>query len=150
MAPVAGDHPVEPETRSVLVVSEDPGFIIEVQERFQPLGVKVVGCLGPAASPCQLEYRRNCSLADHSSMVIVDAPRSGVFGRRWNVLPAGAYAERLAAAHPDTFVVLCGAPDGTSGPSGDVTHVSSRAAAKELIAWSMVPVPQSVSLAREE
>lgn len=52
-------------------------------------------------------------------------------------MPAGTYAEKLASAHPDAFIVLCGAPIGTAGPTGDVAHVADREAAVTLVHWLM-------------
>ena len=121
---------------TVLVVSEDVELIASFQQTFRPKGVRVLACLGPS-QPCLLDSKGHCSLAGHSSVVLVDSPPSGVFGQRWNAVPAGAYAGRLAGAHPGSFVVLCGAPLGAAGPTGEVAHVVDRAAAVTLINWLM-------------
>lgn len=114
---------------SVLVVSEDPELIHEAHKTFPEPGFHVVGCLGPAQGPCNLETREVCPLAAHSDVAIVDSPASGRFACHWRVVPSGEYAERLAVAHPDCFVILCGAPEGRSGPTGEVAQALSAHAA---------------------
>jgi hypothetical protein len=128
-------------SQSVLVVSEDPGFVHHLQGRFQ-VGTVVRGCLGPADNFCELDRYGSCMLVEHSTIVLVDSPQSGVFGRRWSAVPAGTYAERIASVHPESFVILCGAPVGTAGPSGEVAHVATRAAAEKLIGWILHPIPE--------
>ena len=124
--------------RSVLVVSEDPAFITGLQEKFEPLGIPVFGCLGPSQAPCLMDTNGYCSLAEHATVVLVDTPPSGVFGR-WTVIPAGLYAERLARTHPKTFVVISEALLGVSGASGEIAHVKDRDAARKLLEWLMEP-----------
>lgn len=133
----AQGKPVLDRSRTVLLVSEDPGFIVDTQARFRPDGIRVIGCLGPGQDPCQLDSKGMCSLTSHSSVVVIDSPASGVFGRRWKTVPVGTYAEHLAAVHQDAFIILCGAPIGASGPTGEVAHVGDRTAATELIGWFM-------------
>ena len=116
----------------VLVVSEDPGFIVRIQD-LRSDGVEVRGCLGPANNPCSLKLEGVCPLADGADVVVVDSPRSGSFLYEWASMPAGDYAERLARAYPEVPVILCGAPEGSSGAVGEVTHVANRAAAVDLL-----------------
>jgi hypothetical protein len=118
----------------VLVVSEDPAFIFEVEDLAISLGMTAAGCLGPGHSVCPLD-QGFCPMASHSTVVLVDSPPSGCFGRRWDLVPAGTYAERLAKANLETFVILCGAPIGRAGPTGEVAHVRDRAAALEMLRW---------------
>ena len=117
----------------VLVVSEDPGFIVRTQESLRPDGVEVRGCLGPANNPCSLRLEGVCPLAEGADVVIVDSPRSGSFLYEWASMPAGDYAERLARTYPGAPVILCGAPEGSSGAVGEVTHVANRAAAIDFL-----------------
>lgn len=109
---------------TVLVVSEDPVLIHRASETLGPSGVRVTGCLGPAHSRCKLEDRSSCPLAEHAEVALVDSPSSGVFTCHWKVIQAGDYAERLQRAHPDCTVVLCGAPEGSTGPTGEVLTAS--------------------------
>jgi len=112
----------------ILVVSEDPHFTVAVHDLIGGGENRVVGCLGPANSHCPLEERQACALTAHSSIVIVDAPPSGSFGRPGHEIPAGTYAERLLAKHPGRLVLLCGATP-AAGASGEVTHVTDRLSA---------------------
>ena len=109
----------------ILVVSEDPHFSIAVHDLIGGGEHRIVGCLGPSNSHCPLEERHACPLAGHSQVVLVDVPPSGSFGRPGHEIPAGAYAEKLQAMHPDAFVLLCGATP-AAGASGEVDHVADR------------------------
>lgn len=128
----------------VLVVSEDPRFIVRMQDLLRVKGVEIRGCLGPANTPCSLQSKAVCPLAEGAGLVIVDSPRSGSFVYEWSSMPAGRYAERLSRAHPGAPVILCGAPEGASGPSSEVTHVENRAAAEELLRALMIPAVATV------
>lgn len=119
-------------TPAVLVVSEDPSFIESVRDLCRCSGGQVAACLGPSQSPCLMDVKGTCVLAEHADVILVDSPRTGVFGGRWGTLPAGAHAEKLAARHPDAFVVLA-ACSGTAGPTGEVTSVPDRDVAVELL-----------------
>jgi hypothetical protein len=120
----------------VLLVSEDPRFIVDMQTVMAERGLNVIGCLGPAHTHCDLiDDHADCPLADNAFMAIVDSPPTGVFNFHWKSEPAGTYAEKLASRHPDCFVVLCGAPVGLSGTSGEVAHVSDRPGAIQLLEW---------------
>lgn len=134
--PMGSPHSPGGPLNTLLVVSEDAELISHFQGAFKPAGIRVLGCMGPS-QPCLLDQKGHCSLAEHSSVVVVDSPPSGVFGQRWNAVPAGTYAERLADLHPGALVVLCGAPLGTAGPTGDVAHVADREAAMSLVHWLM-------------
>ena len=128
----------------VLVVSEDPGFVVRVQELLRPDHVEVRGCLGPANNPCALKLEGVCPLAEGADVVIVDSPRSGSFLYEWASMPAGDYAERLARAYPEVPIILCGAPEGRSGAVGEVTHVRDRAAAVDFLLALLGAVPAAV------
>src|SRR5687767_2124635 len=91
---------------SVLIVSERPEYIVGAQQTLRPLGVKVVGCLGPCHGPCYLDEYDFCPLVGHADVAIVDTPQSGAFTHHWRELGAGTYAEELARLHPSCFVVL--------------------------------------------
>lgn len=132
-----GERTTPPAPQRILVVTEDPFFIEEVRDRFRPTGSKVMACLGPSQSPCLMEVSGTCTLAEHSSIVVVDSPRSGVFAGRWGMIPAGTYAEKLSQRHPDSFVILAGAPVGLAGATGEVASVRHRAAALDLISWAV-------------
>ena len=119
----------------VLLVSEDPEFITEIQEEMLFHEVQVVACLGPAHSTCPLYEQGVCPLAEDTPVIVVDSPRSGAFVRRWEAIPAGDYAHRLAAANPDAFIVLAGAPLARAGGTGDVSHVQDRRGIVELLRW---------------
>lgn len=127
-----------------LLVSEDPEFIVEMQETMRPHGVQVVACMGPAQGPCALDEEGRCPMAERVSVVVVDAPRSGAFVRHWKVVPAGDYAAHLADVYPDAFVALAAAPLAAAGPTGDVAHVKDRRAVVELLRW-LAYVPPNVS-----
>jgi hypothetical protein len=105
----------------ILMVSESPERLVSAQEALKPFGIRVVGCLGPVQGPCYLSTHERCPLADHARVVLVDSPPSGHFVRHFNDIPAGLYAETLAGLHPDAEVILCGVPEGTGGPTGEVT-----------------------------
>jgi hypothetical protein len=123
----------------ILVVSEDPAFIVRVQEMLRDNGVEVRGCLGPANNPCALKLEGVCPLAQGADVVIVDSPRSGSFLYEWASMPAGDYAERLARTYPSVPVILCGAPEGSSGGVGEVTNVENRAAAVDFLLGLLDP-----------
>ena len=120
---------------TILVVSEDPSFLASAHERLTPLGARVTGCLGPVASPCQLDAKGYCSLAGRAQIVIVDAPVSGAFTYHSLSLLAAAYASRLALAHPESLVLLCGVAEG-AGPTGDAVCVNDRETAVNVAAYS--------------
>lgn len=111
--------------RTVLVVSEDAALIHSAGEALRSKDVRVIGCLGPAHSRCELEDRGSCPLAAKASLVLIEPPPRGIFRHHWKVVPAGTYAEALQKAHPSSTVILCGTAEGEAGPSGDVTHSSS-------------------------
>lgn len=136
-----------PEKRAfsnLLVVSEDPDFIVSMQDLLQRDGVQVRGCLGPANVPCSLKLQGTCRLAGEADVVLVDAPRSGSFLYEWASMPAGDYAERLSRAYPGLPVILCGAPEGRCGPTGELTHVGTRAGALEVL-MSLSPAADCIS-----
>jgi hypothetical protein len=118
---------------NVLVVSEDPGFIVRMQALLRRDGVEVRGCLGPANNPCTMKLEGACPLAEGADVVLVDSPRSGSFMYEWASMPVGDYAKRLTQNHPEVPVILCGAPEGLSGAVGEVTHVESRAQAVDFL-----------------
>ena len=122
----------------VLVVSEDPEFLVAAREVLAKAGVRMSGCLGPAQSSCLLDTEGRCSLADRARVAIVDAPSSGSFERHTRSIQAGTYAERLADARPGALVVLAGVAEGSAGGCGDVVHARSRQEALDLIGltWS--------------
>ena len=122
-------------TERVLVVSEDPLYIESVRSVAAPKGACVVACLGPAASPCILDEKAICSLAETSSIVFVDSPPSGAFRGHRGEIPAGDYAERLQRSHPHTHVVLVDAVAGSVGPTGEVAVVGDRAESLHLLRW---------------
>ena len=120
---------------TILVVTEDPAFLTSVHERLTPLGARVIGCMGPIASPCPLKVKGFCSLAGHARLVIVDAPPSGAFTHLSETVPAATYASRLAHAHPSSMVLLCGVAEG-NGPTGDAVCVKDRDVAVNVVAYS--------------
>jgi hypothetical protein len=120
-------------TFNVLVVSEDPALIHHAFNTLRPLGMTVTGCLGPALGPCKLEDSDGCGLAAHSDVVLIDSPPSGVFTDHLKRVPAADYAAELADRHPETLPILCGAPEGTSGATGDSTQAPSTIAAIEML-----------------
>lgn len=119
----------------ILVVTEDPGFFTAVYERLTPLGARVTGCMGPVASPCQLDDKGYCSLAGRARLAIVDAPDSGAFVRNSVAVSAAVYGARLACAHPETLVLLCGAPEG-AGATGDAVCVKDREVAVDVATYA--------------
>lgn len=119
----------------VLVVSEDPFFIEAVRTLVVTEGGRVVACLGPAASPCILDQKDVCPLAAGSAIAIVDAPPEGVFRYHWKEISAGHYAERLQAAHPQTYVLLSATDAGVNGPTGEVAVTVGRVETLHLLQW---------------
>lgn len=125
---------------SVLVVSEDPEFIVRLQDRFRDRALRIYACLGPAQTPCRLKDQGRCPLVESVDMVVVDSPRSGAFVERGRVISAGGYATRLARAYPDLFVVLCDAPLALFHKvPPEVARVSDRDAAVDLLTWLAGP-----------
>ena len=116
----------------VLVVSESPPVIHHAFTALRPLGLSVIGCLGPAHGPCKLETEAKCPLATHSSVAIIDSPASGWFACHEKRISAATYAADLARRHPDCFPILCGAPEG-SGATGDSTQASSSLSIIEIL-----------------
>ena len=116
----------------VLVVSESPPLIHHAFTVLRPLGLNVIGCLGPANGPCKLETAATCPLANHSSVVIIDSPASGWFECHEKRVSASTYAAELADRHPNCLPILCGAPEG-SGPTGDSTQASSAMSIIEIL-----------------
>jgi hypothetical protein len=111
---------------SLLVVSENATFITQLRERLGPAGIRVVGCLGPTHAPCPLRAGRPCPLAPYARIVLVDSPSSGCFRNHWDEMQVGVYAELLQKRHPDSLVIVCGAPEGAAGPMGDVAQIARR------------------------
>lgn len=120
-------------TERVLVVSEDPFYIESVRSVAAPGGGRVIACLGPAASPCILDEKAICSLAETSNVVLVDSPPSGSFCSPLREISAGDYAERLQRAHPHTCVVLVDAAAASVGPTGEVAVVGDRTESLHLL-----------------
>lgn len=114
---------------SVLVVSEDPFFVDAVHGDLSALGGRVVGCMGPAQSVCELYEHGYCPLADHADVVIVDTPATGTFSRGSISIPAGTYAGKLSERHPGSLVLLSGAREGFVGATGEAVPVADRDAA---------------------
>jgi hypothetical protein len=117
----------------VLVVSERPELLHHAFETLRPLGISVVGCLGPALGPCKLETSDECPLAAHSNVVIVDSPACGAFTDHLRAIPAADYAADIATKHPDTFPILCGAPEAVGGATGDTAHATNALAVIEML-----------------
>lgn len=117
---------------TILVVSENPELIHLAHERLGDR-LRVIGCLGPANSPCNLESRTTCPLAGHASLAIVDTPSSGVFHYHRKLVSATAYAEDLQRAHPHCTVILCGAPKGSCEETGNITTVPSTVSLLKLL-----------------
>jgi hypothetical protein len=117
----------------VLVVSENPKLIHHAFDALRPYGMNVIGCLGPALGPCKLEANTVCSLAAHSSVVVIDSPASGSFSCHGKVIPAADYAAQIAERHSACFPILCGAPVGTSGATGDTAQAVSAISAIEML-----------------
>jgi hypothetical protein len=116
----------------VLVVSESPPLIHHAFKVLTPLGVNVIGCLGPAHGPCKLESEPTCPLASHSAVAIIDSPASGSFACHEKRVSAATYAAELAHRHPDCLPILCGAPEG-SGATGDSMQASSALSMIEIL-----------------
>lgn len=134
---------------SLLVVSEEPAIIHAAAETLKSSGVRVIGCLGPAHSHCNLEDHDSCPLADHATIALVDSPTTGSFTCHWKRVQSGTYAERLQSMHPGCAVILCGAPQGPAGPSGDVAHATSVGSALALLHAGMTSQStKSVSVAQ--
>lgn len=119
----------------VLVVSEDPFFFDAVRTLVATEGGRVIACLGPAASPCILDRKDVCPLAAGSAIAIVDAPPDGVFRYHWKEISAGEYAERLQAAHQETYVLLSATEAGVTGPTGEVAVTVDRVETLHLLQW---------------
>ena len=117
----------------VLVVSERPELLHYAFETLRPLGMTVVGCLGPALGPCKLDTSNECPLAVHSNVVIIDSPACGAFTDHLRAIPAADYAANIAERHPDTFPILCGAPEAAGGATGDTAQASSALAVIEML-----------------
>ena len=116
----------------VLVVSENPPLIHHAFIVLRPLGLNVIGCLGPANGPCKLETEATCPLANHSSVAIIDSPTSGWFTCHEKRVSAATYAAEMAHRHPNCLPILCGAPEG-SGATGDSTQASSALSMIEIL-----------------
>lgn len=122
-----------PNEIDVLIVSEDPALIHHASQELRDVGMRVVGCLGPAHSRCKLEDGETCSLARKAHVALVDSPSSGAFICHWKIVPSGDYAKRLQRAHPECKVILCGAPEGSAGASGEVIHAAHTSSALLLL-----------------
>ncbi len=109
----------------VLIVSEDASLIHRAAQELKNEGIVVKGCLGPAHSRCFLELHRTCPLATNVAVTIVDSPPGGAFKLHCKDIASGNYTEKLQAAHPTCKVILCGAPEGHSGPTGEVLGAPS-------------------------
>ena len=133
---------------SVLLVSEDPFFLGAAHGELTHLGARAVGCMGPAQSACELYEQGSCPFAEHADIVIVDTPATGTFSRRSISIPAGTYASQLAARHPRSLVLLCGAPEGSVGFTGAAVVVADRAVA--LTAARYAAMVQNVDLEAAE
>jgi hypothetical protein len=114
-----------------MVVSEDPEFIVAVDRLMRSRGSELVGCLEPADAGW---------LPQEAGIAIVDAPPSGAFvthgecpPRPGHEVPAGSYAEELAARHPHLMVVVCNVHEGVGGPTGGVACVENREVAVNLL-----------------
>jgi len=110
----------------VLLVTEDPFFIEEARVVLEGAGARVISCLGPAHTACNLYARGSCPLAQRSSMALVDSPAGGDFRYHATAISSGEYAEDLQRSHPDTHVLICGAAIGSAGPTGEVTTTEDR------------------------
>lgn len=127
----------------VLVVSEDPAFIERVRGTVTELGIRVIACLGPTASPCFLDESGVCPLAAGVSIALIDAPPGGSFRYHWRQVPAAEYAERLQRAHPDTFVVVSSRDDCSPGPTGEIAVLHPETALL-LLRWGLPSAPAEV------
>lgn len=123
--------------RRVLIVSEDAALLHRATQALKAVGVQASGCLGPAHSHCFLEDHRLCPLATHVDVAIVDSPPAGSFNCHWKEIGAGDYAESLQRAHPDCKVILCGAPEGGSGATGEVLLAPTTQSALALVLTSL-------------
>ena len=119
----------------ILVVSEDAFFIEDARDKVGAEGGQVIACLGPAASPCELDREPMCPLAAGCGFVLVDAPPSGAFRYHDRDLQAGTYAERLQRAHPDSYVILIAPNLAEVGRTGEVAPVTRRTDALNIITW---------------
>lgn len=131
---------LERKRSGVLVVSEDPAFIERVRGMVDQLGIRVIACLGPAASPCFLEDSGVCPLADGVSVVLVHSPPGGTFRYHWRQIPAAEYAQRLQTAHPGTFVILSSRDEDCSGPTGEIAVLHPETALL-FLRWGLPAVP---------
>jgi hypothetical protein len=113
-------------TTDIIVVSEDPYFIEEANAVLSRVGARVIGCLGPAHTDCDLYDKRLCALAGHAAIAIVDSPRSGTFRYHTVEYASGEYAEALQRRHPEAHVILWGAPVGGAGPTGEIATTETR------------------------
>jgi hypothetical protein len=110
----------------VLVVSEDPFFIEEARAVLSCCGARVIGCLGPAHSDCDLYVKGSCALAASAAVAVVDAPRSGAFRYHHVDIGAAEYGEALQHRHPETHIILCGGREGSVGPTGEIAVTKER------------------------
>lgn len=124
----------------VLLVSEDPGFLIRARRDLWNAGVQTTACLGPAHTACLLDAEGFCSLAGHADVVIVDSPNSGSFERHTYSIGTGTYADRLARAHPDAVILLAGVPEGYAGGDGEVIQTDTRDQAVDLVLLACKPM----------
>ncbi|HYI46451.1 MAG TPA: hypothetical protein VE174_13420 [Actinomycetota bacterium] len=115
----------EQDTR-VLLVTEDPFFIEEARGVLELAGARVVSCLGPAHTACNLYARGSCPLAQRSDIALVDSSAEGEFRYHSTAIPSGEYAEGLQRNHPGAHVLLCGAAIGSAGPTGEVATTEDR------------------------
>lgn len=128
-----GYEPVGSQRPRVLVVSEEPEFITEVFQELALLGIVVVGCCGPVHAVCTLYRKGSCALAFGVDIALVDSPSSGQFSYHGERIASGSYAEYLQREHPEAVVILCGAPVGLSGPTGEVAVAETRTDALRLL-----------------
>jgi hypothetical protein len=124
-------------TRRVLIVSEDADWMHRATRELKEEGIETSGCLGPAHSHCFLEDHRPCPLAAHVEVAIVDSPPEGSFTCHLKDVGAGDYAESLQRAHPDCRVILCGAPEGAAGATGEILLAPTKRSAIDLVLASL-------------
>jgi hypothetical protein len=124
---------IEDRSPHVLIVSEDAALIHRATQELRKEGIVAKGCLGPAHASCFLEAHQPCPLAADVAVTIVDSPPGGSFIRYLKDVSSGDYAERLQAAHPACKVILCGAPEGYSGPTGEVLVAPTTQNALDLV-----------------